>query len=392
MLLHAFCFRRNGTRIEATFIPAPLESKGVTLGEYEHFMHKEMHEQSEVVRTILCQYVHGLELAQAVDVTGLNLGKVAHVHIVGCGSAFHAGFLGKKYLELVTRLPITVEMASESRYSGQGLSPKTLVIAISQSGETADTLACVQKARVAGCQIVAVCNHGHSALVRLASKTILLHCGPEISVTATKSFTAMVLCLYLFSLACGRNRGLISKDALKQKLAELADLPGKVSQVLDDEELFRAAAAKYASVSSVLFIGRNWHHPIAMEGALKLKEISYIHAEGMAGGDLKHGTLALVNKATPVIALAPKDAQYSKIMSNVREIRARGGRIIGLGSEGDCELREECQDFFQLPSVPETLMPILSSIALQFWAYHTAKVLGTDIDRPRHLAKSLTVE
>jgi len=384
----------EGEPLDSKFVPLKHDILVNNLEAHKHFMHKEIYDQKNVFQSILNQYLSDdqTELDNSVGIAGLNLGKVNHIHIVGCGTAYHAGLLAKKYLEQNTRLPITVEIASEFRDACQELSIKTLVIAISQSGETADTLACVEKAAISGCQVLAICNRKFAALPRIATKTIYLHCGPEVSVAATKSFTAMVLCLYLFSLSCGRNRGLLSKDQLKTKLKDVTKLPDCIEEVLTLEPALAQIAVKYSTCTSAYFLGRHWNFPAALEGALKLKEVSYIHAEGLAGGELKHGPLALIDSATPVFIAVPQDAQYPKMMSNLREVASRGGRIIGFGKKEDEALANWCENYFELPVVSDELNPIVFSVAWQLIAYHTALELGVDIDRPRNLAKSVTVE
>lgn len=384
----------EGESLSCEFVPIQYELRSDDLNGHQHFMHKEIYEQANVLKNILRLYLTDelTDLEDTVGVSGLNLGKVNHIHLVGCGTAYHAGLLAKKYLELNTRLPITAETSSEFRDSCQVLSIKTLVIAISQSGETADTLSCVEKAVMLRCQVLAICNNKISTLSRIATKTIHLQCGPEISVAATKSFTAMVLCLFLFSLSCGRNRGLLSKEQLKRKLNDAIKLPKCIDDILSLEPILADIARKYAACQSVFFLGRHWNFPAALEGALKLKEISYIHAEGFAGGELKHGPLALIDAATPVFAAIPHDTQYPKMVSNLREVSARGGRIIGFGEKEDETLMNWCEEYVSLPVVSEELNPIIFCVAWQLIAYHTAVELGAHIDRPRNLAKSVTVE
>ena len=285
-----------------------------------------------------------------------------------------------------------MELASEFRYSEKTLTPKTLFVAISQSGETADTLACVVKAVQAKCQILSFCNRKQSELTRLSTKTIYLLCGPEISVAATKSFSAMVLCLYLFALSCGRNRGLLSKEALKRKLKGISDLPESMATTLENGERISEIANKYKEAKAFFFIGRRWHYPIALEGALKLKEISYIHAEGLGAGEFKHGTLALVGDQVPIVSIAPRDSFFPKTMANVKEVATRSGRIIGVGTQEDSELRETCEDFIGMSSVSEEVLPLISNMVLQLLSYEIASQLGTSIDKPKNLAKSVTVE
>jgi glucosamine--fructose-6-phosphate aminotransferase (isomerizing) len=263
---------------------------------------------------------------------------------------------------------------------------------MSQSGETADTLACVEKAATTGSPIVAFCNRVGASIPQLATQTFYLGCGPEVSVAATKTFTSMVLCSYLFALGVGAEKKFLSEEALTRKLLETNSLPAQLREALKSEQQISVIAKKHATSPSALFVGRRWNFPAALEGALKLKEVSYIHAEGLAGGELKHGTLALVDKDRPIFAIAPKDAQHPKMLSNVREIGARNGRIIGFGDKHDSEFQRQCENYVTLPSVPDCLSPIISSVALQLLAYHVATFRGVEIDRPRNLAKSVTVE
>jgi glucosamine--fructose-6-phosphate aminotransferase (isomerizing) len=370
-------------------LEAAYELKG-----YKHFMAKEIAEQPHIAKLIIEQSIDlkTWEIDEkTAGVAGLNLGKIDHIKIVACGSAFHAALIGKYYLESFTPLRVTVEIASEARYSDQSLTSKTLLIAMSQSGETADTLSCVNTALELGCQVLAFCNRKHSDLASKATKTILLECGPEISVASTKAFFAMILRLYIFALSCGRNRGQIKKADFKGKLTDLLGLPDQISTVL-------ALALPIAKVSSILskekavfFLGRRLSYPVALEGALKLKEISYIYSEGYAAGELKHGPLALIEPNTPVISIVPPDRMFSKTMSNIAEAKSRGAYIISITSDGN-EVEQVSDLTINLPKCSEELFPFATTVIVQLIAYTTALQLNRPIDKPRNLAKSVTVE
>jgi glucosamine--fructose-6-phosphate aminotransferase (isomerizing) len=384
----------SGKALALKFEPFKKVAATNDLHGYKNFMAKEIAEQPHIAKHILLESIDNdaLEISEDLaGVRGLNLGKIDHIKFVACGTAYHAALLGKYYLELFTPLRVSVEIASEARYSDQQLTSKTLVIAISQSGETADTLSCVDIALAHGCQVLAFCNRAQSDLARKATKTILLQCGPEISVASTKAFFSMVLRLYLFALSCGRNRGQIKKKDMHQKLKALQTLPTNMEAVLNNKFDFESLSTTLSKEKAVFFIGRRLSYPIALEGALKLKEISYIHSEGYAAGELKHGPLALIEKKTPIIAIVPPDRMFSKTLSNIVEAKSRGAYVVTITSENP-EATAVSDVLINLPQMPEDLFPFAATIIIQIIAYETALRLNRSIDKPRNLAKSVTVE
>lgn len=392
---HAASGSFSGEQLTLMFQARQIFRETTELGKHEHFMIKEIEEQPAIIRSLLAERINfsALEIdSELAGVRGLNLGKISHIQIVACGTAWHAALLGKYYLESFTQIPVTVELASEFRYSDRPLTSKNLIIAISQSGETADTLSCVNQAVNAKCQILAFCNRAHAEIPRLATKTIHLNCGQEVSVASTKAFLSMIFNFYLFALSCGRNRGQMKKDIFQQKLLELNKIPAAIEQILANAGQIQQVAESLISANAVFFVGRRLSFPIALEGALKLKEISYLRAEGFAAGELKHGPLALIEPGTPVIAIVPADRHQGKTLSNVLETKARGARIITLGDRENQELRTISDAVIDLPELSEDLSPIATAVVVQLLAYYAARKLGTDIDKPRNLAKSVTVE
>ncbi len=300
--------------------------------------------------------------------------------------------MAEYFLEDLTRLPVEVDIASEFRYRNPILGPDTLVVTVSQSGETADTLAAVREARRQGSRVVAVCNVVGSSLARESDGVIYTHAGPEIGVASTKAFTAQVTALYLLANHLGRVLGSAPPEELSAGLTALTELPGKIEEILTLDARIAKVAQRFHRKSHFLYLGRGISYPVALEGALKLKEISYIHAEGYAGGEMKHGPIALIDKEMPVVAVVPADETREKILSNVREVRARDGIVIGVGNPGDGELASLAREVITVPATHRHLSPILTVIPLQLLAYHIADRRGTDVDQPRNLAKSVTVE
>ena len=368
---------------------------------YPYFMYKEILEQPTVLTHLLQRSVlsadgdaEGSQGPWTLDeevlgLAGLDLSRITHLHVVGCGSAYFAGMIGRYAFESQARIPCFVELASEYRYRKPCISAHTLVIAVSQSGETADTLACVRYAQSFGAQVLVVCNVAYSSIVRQATSALLMGVGPEIGVASTKAFSAQVLCLYLISQAFAARKGL----AVVEEGKSIQMLCAKFKEVLALESAVKGWARKLQKQKSVLFIGRFTHAAMAYEGALKFKEITYIHAEGYPAGELKHGPLALIDGNMCVIALAPRDEHYLKVVSNIAEIKARGGRVFVLATEQDHKLSDLCEQVIQIPALScAILQSVLFGGALQLLAYHTALILGRDVDQPRNLAKSVTVE
>ncbi|MCX6129844.1 MAG: glutamine--fructose-6-phosphate transaminase (isomerizing) [Proteobacteria bacterium] len=363
---------------------------------YRHYMLKEIHEQPSVISKTTQAFIKDGKLNhEALAIPTLQLEKVKSIHLVACGTAFYAGMVSRYFMETALGIPVNVELASEFRYRQPLLLGKgeTLVIAISQSGETADTLASLKLAKEKDCQIFSICNVAYSSIQRESQGCILMQAGPEIGVASTKAFTSQVLCTYLWTLAASEKLGRSSSTELAEILQELKTLPLYMDQALNAEEQIADLAAELYEYPNFLFVGRGPSYVIALEGALKLKEISYIHAEGYAAGELKHGPIALVDHHMPIVAIAPRDSYYEKTLSNIEEIRARDGYLIGIGDEKDVRLQELCKKFISCPHVKNPcFQAILMSVAVQFLAYYIAIKRGTDVDQPRNLAKSVTVE
>ncbi|HYS74149.1 MAG TPA: glutamine--fructose-6-phosphate transaminase (isomerizing) [Thermoplasmata archaeon] len=354
-------------------------------GGFEHFMLKEIHEGPKAIQETLLGRLANLE------VNGFLSEGVTSVKLVACGTSYHAALVGKYILEEIARIPASAELASEYRYS-QGPSERPLVILISQSGETADTLGAAREARRRGCKTLGITNVLGSSLTRETDLTLYTRAGIEISVAGTKTFYAQLVVLYLIALKIGQDRGALGYDELDSLKDHLRSLPRTVQYVLNKADEIRALAAKYGNARDVFFIGRHVNYPIALEGALKLKEISYIHGEAYAAGELKHGPLALLSPATPVVAISVKGPTYEKMRSNVGEVSARGSPVLAIGTEGDKELPRSVDDVIWIPDVPWIFSPVAVSVALQLFAYEAARLRGCPIDKPRNLAKSVTVE
>jgi glucosamine--fructose-6-phosphate aminotransferase (isomerizing) len=359
-------------------------------------MLKEIHEQPAVIANTIARLVDsasGKIDTKEMGIDDLDLTRVKSIVYVACGTAYYSAMIAKYSVEQMVGVPVSVELASEFRYRDPYLDKDTLVIAVTQSGETADTLACIKHAASRGCQTFAVCNVRFSSIPRSSTATLYMEAGPEVGVASTKAFTSMVLCHYLFGLAIGQKKDRISKESYQQALESLRQLPSAVDRAVNAAGLIEDVAAKYYEATNFIFIGRGPSFMVALEGALKLKEISYIHAEGYAGGELKHGPIALIDKHMPVVAVAPLDGHYEKMISNVEEVRAREGVCIGVGDLQDDKFKALCQDYIPCPQVKDAaLQTILSVIPLQFLSYYVAVKRGTDVDQPRNLAKSVTVE
>jgi len=354
-------------------------------GGFEHFMLKEIHESPQAIHETLLGRLANLE------VNGFLSEGVTSVKLVACGTSYNAALVGKYVFEEIARIPASAELASEYRYS-QGPSERPLVILISQSGETADTLGAAREARRRGCKTLGISNVLGSSLTREVDKTIYTRAGIEIGVAATKTFVAQLAALYLIALKIGQDRATLGYDELDRLKDELRSLPRAAQQILNKADEIRALANKYGNARDMFYIGRHANFPVALEGALKLKEISYIHAEAYAAGELKHGPLALVTSSTPVIAIAVQDPTYDKMRSNIGEVSARGAPVLAIGTEGDKEMPKFVDDVIAIPQIPWIFSPVPVSVALQLFAYEVARMHGCPIDKPRNLAKSVTVE
>src|SRR5881398_1501866 len=366
----------------------------IALGGYPHFMLKEICEQSETVRSTLRGRLlagEGTARLNGLNLTPAQCSRIRRIVIVACGTSWHAGLVGRHSLEELSEIPVSVEYASEYRYRRELRIPGTLTIAISQSGETADTLEALRAAKAAGSPVIGLVNVVGSTIAREADGGVYLHAGPEIGVASTKAFTSQLVALLLLGLYLGRQRGLPVEQG-RRLVEQLLGLPELVARTLQVESQIRALAERYAEARNALYLGRGVNFPVALEGALKLKEISYIHAEGYPAAEMKHGPIALIDENMPVVCLAPKDAVYPKVISNMQEVKARGGRIIAITSEGNGDLGRLVDHQIAVPASSPLLAPVLTVIPLQLLAYHIAVLRGCDVDRPRNLAKSVTVE
>jgi glucosamine--fructose-6-phosphate aminotransferase (isomerizing) len=364
-------------------------------GGYKHFMKKEIFEQPRAIIDTLrgrisedtCDiYLNGFE-AQAAA-----LKNIERIFCVACGTSYYAGLVGKFMLEEISRIPVEVDLGSEFRYRDPLVDERSLIILISQSGETADTLAAMREGKSKGAKTLAICNAVESSLARDCDSVLYTHAGPEIGVASTKAFTSQVTALFLVALFLGKMRGTLPDERACQLIQDLVRLPRLMEKVLTLDSEIKKIAQVYADAHNFLYLGRGINYPIALEGALKLKEISYIHAEGYPAGEMKHGPIALIDEEMPVVVVAPQGATYEKIMSNIEEVKARQGRTIALATEGDAEIGKKVNHSIFVPETNPLLTPILMVIPLQLFAYHVAVIKGTDVDQPRNLAKSVTVE
>ncbi|MFO7166858.1 MAG: glutamine--fructose-6-phosphate transaminase (isomerizing) [Chloroflexota bacterium] len=365
-------------------------------GDYKHFMQKEIYEQPRALTDALRGRIDldaGAVLLDELRLSDGELRRLGRVCAVACGTAWHAGLIGKYLLETLARVRVEVDYGSEFRYRQPILGDDTLLLAITQSGETVDTLAAMEEAREQGVRSVAVVNAVGSQAARLADGgAIYLHAGPEIGVASTKAFTSMLAAEYLLALRLGAARGVLAPEQVRAHIQALIELPGKVAQVLEQQAIYEELAERYHTARSALFLGRQVNYPVALEGALKLKEISYIHAEGYPAGEMKHGPIALIDREMPVVCVAVRDGVYEKMLSNIEQVRARGGQVIAIATAGDERIREKADYVIEVPETLPLLAPILTSIPMQLLAYHVAVRRGADVDQPRNLAKSVTVE
>lgn len=388
-------FDREGNAIDKEVFHVSWNAEAAEKGGYEHFMLKEIHDQPKAVRDTFGTHisedgktVHFEELNwTADDVAAFN-----KILIVACGTAYHAGLVTKQYIENLARIPVNVEIASEYRYSNPLTDDKTLCIVISQSGETSDTLAALKEAKRHGAKSLAITNVVGSSISREADNTVYTWAGPEISVASTKAYTTQLVAGLLFAVYLGQLNGKMDPALGEEILCGVKNLPTLIHEIFEVDEDMKAFAKHYGFKSDAFFLGRAIDYAVAMEGALKLKEISYIHAEAYAGGELKHGTLALIEEGVPVIALATQEDVYDKMISNIREVKARDAVVIGIGMKGDEELSKHVDHTIYVPRANKFIAPILAVVPLQLLAYYAAITRGADVDKPRNLAKSVTVE
>ena len=372
-----------------------MELSAIEKGGYEHFMLKEIMEQPDTVFDCLrgrLLAAEGQIIMSGIDKHLPAFQQAARIMIVACGTSWHAGLVAEYLIETFARIPVEVEYASEFRYRDPVIHPGDIIIAISQSGETADTLVALESAKSKGAFIFGVVNAVGSSIARLSDAGAYTHAGPEIGVASTKAFTGQLAVLLMMALKLGKARGTLADKEYASLLLELEQVPGKIREILNNQEQIKTLAEKYKDARDFLFLGRGYNFPIALEGALKLKEISYIHAEGYPAAEMKHGPIALVDDQLPVLFVATKDACYEKIVSNMQEIKARKGKVIAIVSKGDSIIPGLADDVIEVPEVHESIAPLLNVIPLQLLSYYTGVAKGLDVDKPRNLAKSVTVE
>jgi len=362
---------------------------------FDHFMLKEINEQPKILENLINSRWHkktGKIFFQEQNINEATLKDIKNIFIVACGTAYHAGMVAKYVLESFCQVPAQIDVSSEFRYRDLLIGPETLVIAISQSGETADTLAGIREAKRHGCSVISICNVLGSTLTRESDGVIYIHAGPEIGVASTKAYTAQLTALYLFAFYLAQIKGVLSSAKINKLLVELRKVPEFQSEILKQQQKIATLARKHSHLGSFLYLGRNVNYPSALEGALKLKEISYIPAEGYAAGEMKHGPIALIDEYRAVVCIAPCSKVYEKMISNIQEIRSRKGKIIAIASVGDQEIKELTREVIYIPKIEEIFSPLLVVLPLQLMAYHIAVKRGCDVDQPRNLAKSVTVE
>jgi len=385
----------SGTPVEAEPVTVPWDPILAEKGGYKHFMLKEIHEQPEALAdTLRGRYFeeNGRIALDEIELDDSFLDDLQRCMIIACGTSWHAGLVGQFLLEELAGVVTSVDYGSEFRYRNPIIGNRTLAIAISQSGETADTLAAVRECREKGARILSICNVVGSMITRESDAVLYTHAGPEIGVASTKAFTTQIVCLILLAVFLGRRRGVLERDRAREIMDSLFSLPHHVESILESEAAIEELAGLYYHHSDFLYLGRGIHYPIALEGALKLKEISYIHAEGYPAGEMKHGPIALIDENMPVLFLATRDHVYEKVISNMEETKARGGKVIAVADHDDETLREKADHLIRIPVMDPLITPILATVPLQLFAYHVAVLKGTDVDQPRNLAKSVTVE
>ncbi|WP_126424836.1 glutamine--fructose-6-phosphate transaminase (isomerizing) [Brevibacillus marinus] len=385
----------SGERVERELFHVEWDLVQAEKGGYDSFMLKEIYEQPQAVRDTIGPRIDPAakrvvlpELAMSAE----ELARYDRIYIVACGTSMHAGLVGKDVIEKLTRVPVEVAIASEFRYRDPIVTPTTLMIVISQSGETADTLAALREAKKRGVKVLAITNVVGSSVAREADEVMFTWAGPEVAVASTKAYTSQVVALYLFALYLAQVKGTQTDEQIAAIVQQLEQIPQKIAAILKDTEGLRRFAESIKDVSSLFFIGRGLDYAVSLEGSLKLKEISYIHSEAYAAGELKHGTLALIEEGVPVIALVTQPDLYDKMVSNIVEVKARGARVLGFAVEGDSELAKTVDQVVHIPATLPFLSPVLTVIPLQLLAYYTSVARGLDVDKPRNLAKSVTVE
>jgi glucosamine--fructose-6-phosphate aminotransferase (isomerizing) len=383
----------QGTAVEKEPVEIDWDLRRAEKGGFDHFMRKEIHEQPTAIRdTIRGRTRGGIHRLDELRMSEQDIKAVRKVYVVACGTAYHSGLVAKYAIEHWTRLPVEIEIASEFRYRDPVLDSHTLTLAVSQSGETIDTLEAVRHARQQESRVVAITNTVGSSVAREADAVVYTHAGPEVGVAATKTFATQMVALHLLALYLAQVRKTMFPEEIGEIVERILELPGQVRRALQLDGQVREIAERYRDARDVLFIGRHTGYPAALEGALKLKEISYIHAEGYPAGELKHGPIALIEPGLPVVAMATECHVYPKMLSNIQEVKARGAEVIAVATEGDERIGGLVDHVLQVPRTPELLSPVVVSVPLQLLAYHIATLRGADVDQPRNLAKSVTVE
>lgn len=383
----------EGKEVKKEIVEIDWDSEMAEKSGYKHFMLKEIFQQPLVIKNNLSKYIDqsGVNLKD-INMSEKMIEKIKKIHIIACGTAFYASLLGKYFIEKLSGIPVEVDYASEFRYRTQIYNSDSLGIVVSQSGETADTIAAMRSFKKRSCPVFAIVNVIGSTISREADESIYINAGPEIGVASTKAFIGQVISLYLLAIFLGKNKRVLSAENEKKLIQELMAIPQKIEMIFSKENIIKEIAEKYSKYQHFLYLGRDFNFPIALEGALKLKEISYIHAEAYTAGEMKHGPIALLDKKFPVVAICPKDHVYNKMINNIKEVNARDAKIIAIASEGDKQIKNIVDEVIFIPTVEQTLYPLLSVIPLQLLAYYIADILGRDVDKPRNLAKSVTVE
>lgn len=385
----------RGRPVERTPQEVPYDPVSAAKGHYKHFMQKEIWEQPEAILDTIrgrANFGEARVVLEDVRLTQAQFRAIQRIVLVGMGTSLHAAMVGRHYIERIAGIPAEVDNASEWRYREPVVGPETLVISVSQSGETVDTLAAMELAKKRGCPQITICNGIGSQATRMADGTVYTRCGLEIGVASTKTYLAGITALYLLAAYLGQERGLIDRERMGGYLEPLAHLPYLAGEVLSHAEEQEALAQDFARYENFLFLGRGLHYPVMMEGALKLKEVSYIHAEGYPAGEMKHGPIALIDPEMPVFAIVPLGDLRAKMLNNIEQVRAREGVVIAIGYEGDTDLAEKADRVIYVPETTELLSPVLTSIPVQLFAYNVAVRRGCDVDQPRNLAKTVTVE
>jgi len=371
------------------------DPEGASRGEYTHYMQKEIFEQGKSLRATMAGRIDsatGEFLLPEMNLTPEIVADIQKIYIVACGTSYISGLVGKFLIEEIARIPVEVEYASEFRYYNPIIDDKTVFMSITQSGETADTLAASEQARRNGAKLWSIVNAYGSQSMRTADGYIAMNAGPEIGVASTKAYTCSVVDQFMLACVLGQMKGLLSQEEVAVYSAELEKLPALIDEILARDAEFKVLAEKYVDANDFLFIGRGINYPTALEGALKLKEISYIHAEGYPAGEMKHGPIALIDEKMPILAIVTQDRLYDKMFSQVQQAKARDGRVIALATTGDERIEQEADDMIWVPPCSSRLAPIVNVIPLQLLSYHIAVLRGCDVDMPRNLAKSVTVE